>query len=147
MTKSTTAGAAAGALDIGDVTVRRLGFGTMRLTGEGIWGPPDDHDEAIRVLRRAVELNVTFIDTADSYGPYVAEELIREALYPYPDDVLIATKAGFLRTGPDVWIPLGNPSYLRQEVEMSLRRLGVERIDLLQLHRVDPNFPPRGSGR
>src|ERR1700752_2864513 len=142
MTKSTTAGAAAaGAFDIGDMTVHRLGFGTMRLTGNGIWGPPDDHDEAIRVLRRAVELDVTFIDTADSYGPYVAEELIREALYPYPDDVLIATKAGLLRTGPDVWIPLGNPSYLRQEVEMSLRRLGLERIDLLQLHRVDPNFP------
>jgi pyridoxine 4-dehydrogenase len=142
MTKSTTAGAAAaGAFDIGDMTVHRLGFGTMRLTGKGIWGPPDDHGEAIRVLRRAVELDVTFIDTADSYGPYVAEELVREALYPYPDDVLIATKAGLLRTGPDVWIPLGNPSYLRQEVEMSLRRLGLERIDLLQLHRVDPSFP------
>src|SRR5262245_29361487 len=111
------------------------------VTRDVSWGPPDDHDEAIRVLRRAVELNVTFIDTADSYGPYVAEGLIREALYPYPDDVLIATKAGLLRTGPDVWIPLGNPSYLRQEVEMSLRRLGLERIDLLQLHRVDPNFP------
>ena len=113
----------------------------MRLTGKGIWGPPADHDESIRVLRRAVELGVTFIDTADSYGPYVAEELIREALHPYPDDVLIATKAGLLRTGPDVWVPLGNPSYLRQEVEMSLRRLGLERIDLMQLHRVDANFP------
>jgi pyridoxine 4-dehydrogenase len=142
MTESTTADAAAsGTFDIGDLSVRRLGFGTMRLTGKGIWGPPADHDESIRVLRRAVELGVTFIDTADSYGPYVAEDLIREALHPYPDDVLIATKAGLLRTGPDVWVPLGNPSYLRQEVEMSLRRLGLERIDLMQLHRVDPDFP------
>lgn len=142
MTESTTADAAAsGMVDIGGLSVRRLGFGTMRLTGKGVWGPPADHDESIRVLRRAVELGVTFIDTADSYGPYVAEELIREALHPYPDDVLIATKAGLLRTGPDVWVPLGNPSYLRQEVEMSLRRLGLERIDLMQLHRVDANFP------
>ena len=142
MTESTTADAAAsGMVDIGGLSVRRLGFGTMRLTGKGVWGPPADHDESIRVLRRAVELCVTFIDTADSYGPYVAEELIREALHPYADDVLIATKAGLLRTGPDVWVPLGNPSYLRQEVEMSLRRLGLERIDLMQLHRVDANFP------
>jgi pyridoxine 4-dehydrogenase len=141
MTESTTAGAAAsGTLAIGDLSVRRLGFGSMRLTGKGVWGPPADHDESIRVLRRAVELGVNLIDTADSYGPYVAEELIREALHPYPEDVLIATKAGLLRTGPDIWVPLGNPSYLRQEVEMSLRRLGLERIDLLQLHRVDPNF-------
>ncbi|WP_458315735.1 aldo/keto reductase [Mycolicibacterium brisbanense] len=125
----------------GDLDVARLGFGSMRLTGKGVWGPPDDHDEAIRVLRRAVELGVTFIDTADSYGPYVAEHLIREALHPYPEDLVIATKAGLLRTGPDVWVPLGNPSYLRQEVEMSLRRLGVARIDLFQLHRVDTNFP------
>lgn len=133
--------AAAGTIELGgDLTVNRLGFGSMRLTGKGVWGPPDDHDEAIRVLRRAVELGVNFIDTADSYGPYVAEELIREALHPYAD-VVIATKAGLLRTGPDVWVPLGNPSYLRQEVEMSLRRLGVERIDLLQLHRIDSNFP------
>lgn len=134
--------AAAGTIAIGgDLNVARLGFGTMRLTGKGIWGPPDDHDESIRVLRRAVELGVTFIDTADSYGPYVAEELIHEALHPYPEGVVIATKAGLLRTGPDVWIPLGNPSYLRQEVEMSLRRLDVDRIDLMQLHRVDPDFP------
>lgn len=133
---------ASGTLNIGgDLLVARLGFGTMRLTGKGIWGPPADHDEAVRVLRRAVELGVTFIDTADSYGPYVAEQLVREALHPYRDKVVIATKAGFLRTGPDVWVPLGNPSYLRQEVEMSLRRLSVDRIDLLQLHRVDPNFP------
>jgi pyridoxine 4-dehydrogenase len=137
-----TKGAVINTISIGgDLEVNRVGFGTMRLTGKGIWGPPADHDEAVRVLRRAVELGVTFIDTADSYGPYVAEQLVHEALYPYPDDVVIATKAGLLRTGPDVWIPLGNPNYLRQEVEMSLRRLGVERIDLLQLHRVDPDFP------
>ena len=114
----------------------------MRLTGKGIWGPPEDHDECIRVLRRAVELGVNFIDTADSYGPYVSEELIYEALHPYPDGLVIATKAGLLRTGPDVWPPLGFPAYLRQECEMSLRRLGVERIDLFQLHRIDPKFPP-----
>lgn len=136
-----TDAAAAGTITIGDLTVNRLGFGAMRITGRGVWGPPADHDESIRVLRRAVELGVNFIDTADSYGPYVSEELIREALHPYADDVVIATKAGLLRTGPDVWVPLGNPAYLRQEVEMSLRRLGVERIDLHQLHRVDPNFP------
>ncbi len=134
--------AAAGTITLGgDLTVNRLGFGSMRLTGKGVWGPPADRDEAIRVLRRAIELGVNFIDTADSYGPYVAEDLIREALHPYTDDVVIATKAGLLRTGPDVWVPLGNPSYLRQETEMSLRRLGVDRIDLFQLHRVDPNFP------
>lgn len=139
---SPTDAAASGTIALGgDLEVRRLGFGSMRLTGKGVWGPPDDHDESIRVLRRAVELGVTFIDTADSYGPYVAEELIREALHSYPDDVVIATKAGLLRTGPDAWVPLGNPSYLRQEVEMSLRRLGVDRIDLMQLHRVDRNFP------
>ena len=107
----------------------------MRLTGKGVWGPPVDRDEAVRVLRRAVELGVNFIDTADSYGPYVSEEIIREALYPYPDGLVIATKAGLLRTGPDEWSSLGFPDYLRQEAEMSLRRLGVERIDLFQLHR------------
>jgi pyridoxine 4-dehydrogenase len=112
----------------------------MRLTGPGIWGPPADRDEAVSVLRRAVELGVNFIDTADSYGPYISEEIIREALHPY-SGLVIATKAGLLRTGPDVWIPLGNPSYLRQEVEMSLRRLGVDTIDLFQLHRIDANFP------
>jgi pyridoxine 4-dehydrogenase len=124
----------------GELTVNRLGFGAMRLTGKGVWGPPDDRDECVRVLRRAAELGVNFIDTADSYGPYISEDIIREALYPY-DGLVIATKAGLLRTGPDVWIPLGNPSYLRQELEMSLRRLGVETIDLFQLHRIDPNFP------
>ena len=124
----------------GDLTVNRLGFGAMRLTGKGVWGPPADRAEAIRVLRRAVELGVNFIDTADSYGPYISEEIIREALHPYAG-LVVATKAGLLRTGPDVWIPLGNPSYLRQEVEMSLRRLGVDTIDLFQLHRIDHNFP------
>jgi pyridoxine 4-dehydrogenase len=125
----------------GDLAVNRLGFGAMRLTGKGVWGPPHDHDECIRVLRRAVELGVTFIDTADSYGPAVSEKLIREALHPYPDDLVIATKAGLVRTGPDEWRPLGFPAYLRQECEMSLRRLGVDRIDLFQLHRIDSKFP------
>jgi aryl-alcohol dehydrogenase-like predicted oxidoreductase len=132
---------ASGTLTLGgEMTVNRLGFGAMRLTGKGVWGPPADRDAAVRVLRRAVELGVNFIDTADSYGPYVSEEIIAEALHPY-DGLVIATKAGLLRTGPDVWIPLGNPSYLRQECEMSLRRLGVETIDLFQLHRIDTNFP------
>lgn len=128
------------ALD-GDRTVNRLGFGAMRLTGKGVWGPPADRDECLRVLRRAVELGVNFIDTANSYGPYVSEELIREALHPYPEDLLIATKAGLLRTGPDAWVSLGKPAYLRQEVEMSLVRLGVDTIDLFQLHRVDRDYP------
>jgi pyridoxine 4-dehydrogenase len=125
----------------GDLTVNRLGFGAMRITGKGVWGPPADPDECIRVLRRAVELGVNFIDTADSYGPYVSEELIHQALHPYPDEVVIATKAGLVRTGPDVWPVLGFPAYLRQECEMSLRRLGVDRIDLFQLHRIDDKFP------
>ncbi len=125
----------------GDLPVVRLGYGTMQLPGEGVWGPPKNHDEAIRVLRRAVEVGVTFFDTADSYGPYVAEDLLREALHPYADDVVIATKAGLTRQGPGEWTPLGNPAYLRQEVEMSLRRLDVERIDLFQLHRIDANYP------
>jgi pyridoxine 4-dehydrogenase len=136
-----TVAQAAGTFTLGDLTINRLGFGAMRLTGKGIWGPPENHDECIRVLRRAVELGVNFIDTADSYGPYVSEELIHEALHPYPDGLVIATKAGLLRTGPDVWPPLGFPAYLRQECEMSLRRLGVERIDLFQLHRIDSKFP------
>ena len=125
----------------GDLTVHRLGFGAMRLTGQGVWGPPADRDECIRVLRRLVELGVNFIDTANSYGPYVSEELIKEALHPYPDGVVVATKAGLLRTGPDAWPVLGYPAYLRQECEMSLRRLGVETIDLFQLHRIDDKFP------
>ncbi|WP_099039607.1 aldo/keto reductase [Mycobacterium neglectum] len=125
----------------GDLTVNRLGFGAMRLTGQGVWGPPADHDECIRVLRRLVEVGVNFIDTADSYGPYVSEELIKEALHPYPEGLVVATKAGLLRTGPDVWPVLGFPAYLRQECEMSLRRLGVDTIDLFQLHRIDDKFP------
>ncbi|MEU6706003.1 aldo/keto reductase [Streptomyces wuyuanensis] len=125
----------------GDLTVNRLGFGAMRLTGPGVWGEPEDHDEAVRVLRRAVELGVDFIDTADSYGPFVSERLIREALHPYPDDLVIATKAGLARSGPDGWSPLGRPEYLRQQLELSLRHLGVERIDLYQLHRIDAKVP------
>ena len=134
--------AASGHYEIGgDLPVVRLGYGTMQLTGEGVWGDPRDRGEAVRVLRRAVELGVTFFDTADSYGPYVAEDLLREALHPYADDVVIATKAGLTRQGPGVWTPLGKPAYLRQEVEMSLRRLGLERIDLFQLHRIDADYP------
>lgn len=125
----------------GDLPVHRLGFGSMRLTGPGVWGDPSDPDEAVRVLRRAVELGVDFIDTADSYGPYVAEDLIRKALHPYPAGLVIATKAGFVRPGPGIWKTLGRPEFLRQEVEMSLRRLNQERIDLLQLHRIDPQVP------
>ncbi len=125
----------------GDLPVVRLGYGTMQLPGEGVWGPPQDRAQAIAVLRRAVEIGITFFDTADSYGPYVAEELLREALHPYSDDVVIATKAGLTRQGPGVWTPLGQPAYLRQQVEMALRRLGQERIDLFQLHRIDPAYP------
>ncbi|OZM74119.1 oxidoreductase [Amycolatopsis antarctica] len=125
----------------GDLPVHRLGYGAMQLTGKGVWGEPSDRGQAIDVLRRAVELGVNFIDTADSYGPYVSEDLIREALRPYREDLVIATKGGLVRTGPDQWIPVGRPAYLRQEVEMSLRRLGTDRIDLYQLHRVDPEIP------
>jgi aryl-alcohol dehydrogenase-like predicted oxidoreductase len=125
----------------GDLPVHRMGFGAMQLTGPGVWGEPADRAQAIAVLRRAVELGINLIDTADSYGPYVSEELIREALHPYPKGVVIATKAGLARTGPSRWVPLGRPEYLRQECEMSLRRLGVERIDLFQLHRIDPKVP------
>ncbi|MCV7399231.1 aldo/keto reductase [Mycobacterium fragae] len=140
MTAHTAKAQASGTFTLGDLTVNRLGFGAMRLTGKGVWGPPADREESVRVLRRAVELGVNFIDTADSYGPYISEDIIAEALHPY-DGLVIATKAGLLRTGPDVWIPLGNPTYLRQECLMSLRRLRVDTIDLFQLHRVDPNFP------
>lgn len=121
-------------------TVNRLGYGAMRITGPGIWGYPQDRDECLAVLRRAVELGVDFIDTADSYGPSVSEELIAQALHPY-GNVKIATKAGLLRTGPDVWVPCGRPDYLRQECELSLRRLGQESLDLFQLHRIDPTVP------
>jgi pyridoxine 4-dehydrogenase len=125
----------------GDLTVNRLGFGAMRITGEGIWGEPKDHDEAIRVLRRSVDLGVNLIDTADAYGPEVSERLIAEALHPYPKDLVIATKGGLTRQGPNKWLPVGRPEYLVQCVEMSLRRLKVERIDLWQLHRIDPKVP------
>ena len=125
-------------MQLGALNVRRLGYGTMQLTGPGVWGPPRDHDGAIAVLRRSIELGVNLIDTADSYGPNVAEELVREALHPYPEGVTIATKAGWTRSGPDEWHENGNPEYLRQQCEGSLRRLGVECIDLFQLHRIDP---------
>lgn len=139
MTQSQVTTAPGGVFPLGgDLPVHRLGYGAMQITGPGVWGEPEDRDGALAVLRRAVDLGVNFIDTADSYGPYVSEDLIREALHPYPEDLVIATKGGLLRTGPSEWIPLGRPAYLRQEVEMSLRRLGVERIDLYQLHRVDP---------
>ena len=121
-------------------TVQRLGFGAMRITGPGVWGPPRDRGEALAVLRRAVELGVDFIDTADSYGPAISEELIAEALHPY-GHVRVATKAGLLRTGPDQWTPCGRPAYLRQQCELSLRRLGQESLDLFQLHRIDTTVP------
>jgi len=134
--------ARSGTFDIGgDLTVNRLGFGSMQLTGPGVWGDPKDPDEAVRVLRRAVELGVNLIDTADAYGPVVAEQLIRKALHPYADDLVIATKAGLTRQGPNVWTPVGRPAYLRQQCELSLRNLGLERIALLQLHRIDPDVP------
>ena len=129
----------------GDLTVHRLGFGAMRMTGDGIWGEPRNPEECRRVLRRAVELGVNFIDTADAYGPEVSERLIGEALFPYPQGVVIATKGGLTRQGPDQWLPVGRPEYLHQQVEMSLRRLRVERIDLYQLHRIDPLVPVEDS--
>jgi aryl-alcohol dehydrogenase-like predicted oxidoreductase len=124
-----------------DLRVTRLGFGTMRLTGDGIWGEPADRPEAIRVLRRAVELGINFIDTADSYGPGVSEELIAEALLPYPADLVIATKGGFERPGPNKWVENGKPEHLKSACEGSLRRLRLDRIDLYQLHRIDPKVP------
>ena len=129
----------------GDLTINRLGFGAMRITGHGIWGEPKDPQEAMRVLRRVVELGVNFVDTADSYGPEVSERLVAEALHPYPADFIIATKGGLTRQGPGKWAPVGRPEYLRQCVEMSLRRLRLERIDLYQLHRIDPKVPAEES--
>ena len=138
---TTISAASAGTVTLGgDLTVNRLGFGAMRITGKGIWGEPADRAECLRVLRRLPELGVDFIDTADSYGPFVSEALIREALHPYRG-MVIATKAGLTRQGPDIWRPVGRPEYLRQCVLMSLRRLGVERIDLWQLHRIDNKVP------
>ncbi len=125
----------------GDLEVNRIGFGAMRITGSGIWGPPKDKEEALRVLKRAVELGVNFIDTADSYGPHVSEELIAEALYPYPKDLVIATKGGLLRTGPNQWPVDAHPRHLEEALNGSLKRLKLEKIDLYQLHRVDPKVP------
>ena len=143
-TVNTTHGApaaAAGTITLGgDLTVNRMGFGAMRLTGKGIWGPPQNPEEAVRVLQRAVELGVNFFDTAHSYGPLVAEQLIADALYPYPG-LVIATKGGLERPGPDQWVENGRPEFLRQNLESSLKRLKVERIDLWQLHRIDPKVP------
>jgi pyridoxine 4-dehydrogenase len=134
--------AAAGTIDVGgDLTVNRLGFGAMRITGRGIWGEPPSHDQAITTLKRVVELGVNFIDTADSYGPSVSEELIAEALYPYPDDLVIATKGGLVRPGPNRWQPNGRPEHLREACEGSLRRLRLEQIPLYQFHRPDPSVP------
>jgi pyridoxine 4-dehydrogenase len=132
----------AGALNLGgDLTVRRLGFGAMRITGDGVWGPPEDRDGAIATLRRAVELGINLIDTADSYGPYVSEELIAEALHPYPDDLVVATKGGLTRAGPSQWAPDGRPEHLREACEGSLQRLQVDRIDVYQLHAPDSDVP------
>ncbi len=145
MTTSTPTAVASGTFSLGgDTPVTRLGYGAMRITGKGIWGPPADEDVAISVLRRAVELGVDLIDTADSYGPFVSEDLIRKALHPY-DGVVIATKGGLTRNGPDSWEQVGRPEYLRQCVEMSLRRLGVEQIGLYQLHRFDAQVPVEDS--
>jgi pyridoxine 4-dehydrogenase len=126
-------------IDLKDLgTVHRLGFGAMRIVGDGVWGEPADRGAALQVVRRAVELGVDFIDTADSYGPNVSEEILAEALHPYKDGLKIATKVGFTRTGPNQWIPVGRPEYLRQQTELSLRKLKVDTLDLLQLHRIDP---------
>ena len=136
---------AAGTITIGDFTVRRVGFGALRVTGPGFFGDPADPEHCVRLLRRVVELGVNFIDTADSYGPHVSEEMIKRALHPYPDDLLIGTKAGYIHPSPGAteaeWFALGRPEFLRMSCETSLRRLGVERIDLFQLHRIDPQVP------
>jgi pyridoxine 4-dehydrogenase len=140
--RSELSAANAGTIDVGgDLTVARLGFGAMRITGQGIWGEPPDRDQAQATLRRAVELGVTFIDTADAYGPDVSEDLIAEALHPYPDNLVIATKGGLVRPGPGQWEPDGRPEHLREACEGSLRRLRLEQIPLYQLHRPDPKVP------
>jgi aryl-alcohol dehydrogenase-like predicted oxidoreductase len=142
MTDTELTAAASGTFTIGgDLTVNRLGFGSMQLPGPGVWGESRDPEGAVRVLQRAVELGVNFIDTADSYGPVVAEQLIKKALHPYRDDLVIATKAGLTRQGPNIWTPVGRPAYLRQQAELSLRNLGLDTIDLFQLHRIDPEVP------
>jgi len=138
---STVTAAAAGTIKVGELSVHRLGFGAMRITGDGIWGEPPDREQAKAVLRRAVDLDVTFIDTADSYGPEVSEKLIAEALHPYPEDLVIATKGGLERPGPGRWVPNGRPEHLRQACEGSLRRLRVDEIALYQFHRPDPKVP------
>lgn len=138
----TASAAAAGTISIGgDLTVNRMGYGAMRITGQGIWGPPPDRDVAKAAVRRAVDLGVNFIDTADSYGPHVSEELIAEALHPYPDDLVIATKGGLIRPGPGQWKPDGRPQHLREACEGSLRRLKLDQIPLYQFHRPDPRVP------
>jgi pyridoxine 4-dehydrogenase len=142
MQQQTSPVAASGALTIGnDLTVYRLGFGSMRLTGKGIWGPPADAQEARAVLRRAIELGINFIDTADSYGPEISEQLIAEALFPYPQGLVIATKGGYVRPGPDKWVPDGRPEHLRAALEGSLKRLRLDRVDLYQFHTPDPQVP------
>jgi pyridoxine 4-dehydrogenase len=143
MTQTTnkTIAATAGTVRLGDMTVHRMGFGAMRLTGSGVWGEPDDPEEAKQVLHRALDLGVNFIDTADSYGPDVSEHLIAEALHPYPNDLVIGTKGGQLRDGPGKWRPNGRPDHLRAALEGSLKRLKLERIDLYQFHRPDPDVP------
>ena len=139
---TSTPAATSGTFRIGDeLVVHRLGYGAMQITGKGVWGPPADKDECIRVLRRAVELGVDFIDTADSYGPNVSEELIAEALHPYPAGLVIATKAGFDRTGPNQWVTNGRPEHIRKALDGSLKRLKLDRIDLYQLHRIDKRVP------
>ena len=125
----------------GDLTINRLGFGAMRITGKGVWGQPENKSEALKVLKRAVELGVNFIDTADSYGPHVSEELIAEALYPYPKDLVIGTKGGLLRSGPNEWSSDASPAHLKEALEGSLKRLKLDAIDLYQLHRIDPKVP------
>lgn len=142
MTIQQHSAAASGTYAIGgDLTVNRLGYGTMQLTGPGVWGDPKDPEEAVRVLRRTAELGVNFIDTADAYGPFTADLLLHKALHPYKDDLVIATKAGLTRSGPNDWRPVGRPEYLRQQALLSLRHLGLERIDLFQLHRIDAKVP------